>query len=278
MRHQRSPSPSEPASSPIDRHHHPGFRRIKRWLREVIWQSPALYHRLFELRYRGREQFECRGSFWIVGFQRSGNTFAGLLIDEVLYPGRVDFHLHFASSLRICIDSGRPGFLVIRKPLDAAISLAIFQRWPLVRALEDYIDLHRFWLRECPEVSVAPFEWFTQQPDQLITAAASLSDLTLPGSPVTPGVLQRVQNRIENLFTNANGSLNESQVARPSGFRSPLQHQLESAARESRVVRERVVAAESIRQEFLARSIEHSTMIATQEPATGIRRVVLGRR
>ena len=254
---RRPPSPSTADPIPVEYNPHANLRSLKRWVRGKVWRSPALYRRIFEYRNHGRNQFKNTGSFWVAGFQRSGNTFAGVLIDEVLFPDRVDFHLHGPNSLRICAESGKPGFLVIRKPLEAAISLSIFHQWPLLQALEDYIDLHRFWLRDAPGVPVASFEWFTHHPAELITAAARLADLTLPGSPVTQELLEKVQDRIDGLFTRPDGILDEAQVARPSSFRSGLHNKIEAAARTSTVIQERLATAEALRQQFLNRSLEH---------------------
>lgn len=246
---------------PVDQHRNPIARSAKRWIRDRVWQWPALYQRVFEMRHRGRDQFRSDGAFWVVGFQRSGNTFAGLLLDEVLFPGRVDFHLHIASSLRVAVESGRPGFLVIRRPLDAAISVAIFHQWPLLQALEDYIDIHRFWLRNVEReidegrVPVAPFEWFTEHPGALVAAAARLTELTLAEDPVSPSVLERVRCRTEKLFTSNDGSLNERQVARPSTLRNQLQRELKASALDSPRIQRLMKTAESIRQEFLAHAL-----------------------
>jgi hypothetical protein len=251
----------------VDRHKHPLLRTLKRRLRGVLWRHPSVYRRLFELRHDGRDQFRPSGAFWVVGYQRSGNTFAGLLVDELLFPGRVDFHLHVCSSLRIAADSGRPGVFVIRRPLEAAISTAIFHHWPLIQALEDYIDLHRHWLQEAPEVPVAPFEWFTRNPGAFLREAARLADLTLVSDLVTPEVLERIRVRTEGMFTSADGSLNECQVARPSVYRSRLQHEMAAAARDSRKIQSLLATAESIRRTFLRRSIEPGIVEADAEPA-----------
>ena len=264
MPHQRPPSPLTLPALPVDRHFHPILRSVERCVREVVWRRPALYRRLFELRHNGRDQFRPSGAFWVVGYQRSGNTFAGLLLDELLFPGRVDFHLHVCSSLRIAVNSGKPGVFVLRRPLEAAISVAIFHRWPLIQALEDYIDLHRHWLRDAPEVPVAPFEWFTRSPGAFVNAVAQLSELTLAHDPVTPEVLERVRVRTEALFTAADGFLDECQVARPSVFRSRLQHELSVAARGNVRIQALLATAESLHQEFLLRSIEPS--VAELEP------------
>lgn len=256
MSSPRPPSPLTLPVPPVDRHHHPAFRALKRRLRGVLWKHPSVYRWLFELRHDGRDQFRPSGAFWVVGYQRSGNTFAGLLLDELLFPGRVDFHLHVCSSLRIAADSGRPGVFVIRRPLEAAISTAIFHRWPLIQALEDYVDLHRHWLQEVPDISVAPFEWFTRNPSAFLREAARLADLTLVPDLVTPAVLERIRVRTEGMFTSADGSLNECQVARPSVFRSRLQRELTTAARDSRRIQSLLATAESLHQAFLLRSIE----------------------
>lgn len=261
---QRPPSPLTLPVIPVDRHSHPILRSVKRRVRQVVWRRPTLYRHLFELRHNGRDQFRPSGAFWVVGYQRSGNTFAGVLLDELLFPGRVDFHLHVCSSLRIAVDSGKPGVFVLRRPLEAAISVAIFHRWPLIQALEDYIDLHRHWLRDAPKVPVAPFEWFTRTPGGFVNAVAHLSELTLAYDPVTPAVLERVRVRTEGMFMAADGSLDECQVARPSAFRSRLQHELAVAARSSARIQALLATAESLRQEFLLRSIEPST--AESEP------------
>ena len=256
MSRPRPPSPLTLPVPPVDCHRHPVLRALKRRLRGILWKHPPVYRRVFEWRHDGRDQFRPSGAFWVVGYQRSGNTFAGLLLDELLFPGRVDFHLHVCSSLRIAVNSGRPGVFVIRRPLESAVSTAIFHRWPLIQALEDYIDLHQHWLREAPGVPVAPFEWFTRHPESFLQETARLADLTLVSTRVTPAVLERIRLRTEGMFTAADGSLNECQVARPSVFRSRLQHEMITAARASRRIQSLLTTAESLRQTFLQRSIQ----------------------
>jgi len=206
-----------------------------------------------------------RGNFWVAGFPRSGNTFAGILLAETGEFGRVDYHFHMVGQIDALNQSGIPGIMVVRRPDDAAVSWAIHNDWKLERALEDYIDFHEFLLPEIGSLNVACFDWFTKHPQELIRAVATFLGSEINDFVFSEELLERVNTKIENIWRNPLGIVNERQVARPSHARIEKKKILLKELRSSPYLKGLLAEATEIYGHFLSSSKDFSVTTRGQE-------------
>ena len=167
-------------------------------------------------------------------------------MEKTLFPETVQYHIHLPGNIIRCIRSRKPGFMVLREPKDAAISWAIYNAWPLRRALEDYIDHHLFLEPFNSELTIAPFEWFTAEPFALVKAAAAVTAKTTVCPEFVPGLLHEINTRIELHWMRRDGTVNELHVARPSTLRIALRSRCESELQNSQEVQRLLRRAEEI--------------------------------
>ncbi len=193
-------------------------RRLKRRVRPLLWRFPFL-HAIVMRVFHGGWPKKTSGNFWVAGFPRSGNTFAGVLLAETGKFGRVDYHFHRAGKIAALSQSGIPGIMVVRRPDDAAISWAILNDWALERALEDYVDFHKFLQPRIGSLYVVCFDWFIKHPQELIRTVATMLGSDINDFEFSEQLLERVNTKIEHIWRNRLGIVDEQQVARPSHAR-----------------------------------------------------------
>ncbi len=194
-------------------------RRLKRFVRPLLWRFPSLHSIVMRVLY-GSWPRRLYGDFWVAGFPRSGNTFAGVLLAETGEFGRVGYHFHMAGDIVALSQSDIPGIMVLRRPDDAAISWAILNDWTKLEcALEDYIDFHEFLLPRVESLNVACFDWFTKHPQELICAVAATLGSECRNFDLSEELLKRVNTKIEHTWLDDQGFVDEQKVARPSHAR-----------------------------------------------------------
>src|SRR2546423_5800456 len=98
---------------------------IRRLGRRLLWAHPTLYRWFGILRNRGdclADDFD----IWIGGYPRSANSFATAVFKLGNPKVRVATHLHIPTFIINALRLNKPGVLLVRKPIDAAVSWAIF--------------------------------------------------------------------------------------------------------------------------------------------------------
>ena len=207
---------------------------LKRRGRIFAWNHNIVDNFWFNTIRRNLPDLESRKpDFWIAGFPRSGNTFAGVLLETLELCPYVCYHLHHPPQLLGLIRSGIPGFIAMRDPLSTVVSCCIFAQKPPLDVFGNFIDFHRWLLPSASLTTVIKFEWFTTKPASLVAAAAAKCGVPPPISEIDSKLLKSVNERIDQLFIR-DGKLATNIVARPHPARSDQQTKLRAEIANSR--------------------------------------------
>jgi hypothetical protein len=115
------------------------------WARRYIGRHPFLFYNFYRLKPSYRDLFvDRRTQIVIVGFPRSGNTFAVVAFQQAQRESvRVAHHLHMPAQVIRAAKWGIPTLLLARKPTDAALSLVIREPGVSIRqALKHYVSFY----------------------------------------------------------------------------------------------------------------------------------------
>lgn len=117
----------------------------KEWARRNVGRHPFLFYNFYRLKPSYRDLLvDRRTQIVIVGFPRSGNTFAVVAFQQAQRESvRVAHHLHMPAQVIRAATWGIPILLLARKPTDAALSWVIREPGVSIRqALKRYISFY----------------------------------------------------------------------------------------------------------------------------------------
>ena len=191
---------------------------LKRFARRMIWPRPWLYAPFGILRTRGNV-FSNDHQIYISGFPRSGNSFAVKAFLLANPDVRVRSHTHIPTFVLQSARNRRPGMVLIRNPIDAAISWAIYTRQPLRQTLAYYNDYHSVLLPCRDELYFVTFEDVTSDFGGVITAFNNHWNTGYVPFQHTPENVARCMAQIEAEYVDRNGHVLETKVPRPSAER-----------------------------------------------------------
>ncbi len=188
---------------------------LKRFARRMVWPRPALYAPFGILRNRGNV-FGAGHEIYISGYPRSGNSFAvkAFLMANPEIPVRS--HTHIPTFVVQSARKHRPGMVLIRNPIDAAISWAIYTRHPLRQTLAYYNDYHSVLLPCRDDLHFVTFEDVTSDFGGVITAFNNRWNTGYVPFQHTPENVARCMAQIETEYVDRNGRVVETKVPRPS--------------------------------------------------------------
>ena len=115
------------------------------WARRYVGRHPFLFYNFYRLKPTYRDLLVDRKTqIVIVGFPRSGNTFAVVAFQQAQREHvRVAHHLHMPAQVVRAAQWGIPTLLLARKPTDAVLSLVVREPWVSIRqALKHYISFY----------------------------------------------------------------------------------------------------------------------------------------
>ena len=124
--------------------------RFEKWLQIYAGGHPAVYFGLFRM-LRTREDLTARGvapdtQLVIEGFPRSGNSFARrafiMAQNEIFDATRIAHHLHVPAQVVRAARWQIPSLVLIRRPRDAVLSLAIRDPISVDQALRYYVSFY----------------------------------------------------------------------------------------------------------------------------------------
>jgi hypothetical protein len=156
-------------------------------------------------------------------------------------------HWHIPAFVINALRLKKPGILLIRQPLDAALSWAIFWegRMRVEDALDYYADFHRTLLPHRRKLFVATFAEATGRFEDLLDRFNDKFGTKCLALPPGNGNLNRCVSYVEDLFRAPDGSLNEFTVPRPSPQRAKLKAELlEQMGNSPRLLRKLAAADE----------------------------------
>lgn len=236
---------------------------LKRFARRLIWPRPWLYAPFGILRGRGNV-FSTGHQIYISGFPRSGNSFAvkAFLLANPDTPVRS--HTHIPTFVIQSARNGRPGMVLIRNPIDAAISWAIYTRQPLRQTLAYYNEYHSVLLPYRADLHFVTFEDVTSDFGGVIAAFNLRWNTRYAPFQHTPENVAHCMAQIEAEYVDRNGRVVETKVPRPSAERKLVKETFLRQINRSSVWQKELYRANELYQilapkRFTARNPAHKT-------------------
>jgi hypothetical protein len=189
--------------------------------RHLINGFPAIYLPLARLRHGGREDRLVRRDTELVieGFGRSGNTFAVVAFELTQpRPVRLVHHSHAAAQVIRAVALGVPVLLVVRDPVDTAVSHMMYRHIAARPALRAWVRYHARLLPHLHSVVVSSFETVTADFGSVIRHVNDRFGTSFTAFRHTEENVRRVFDRIERQNRARYGQLTET-ISRPRGER-----------------------------------------------------------
>lgn len=223
---------------------------LNRAARRILWPSPALYFPFGMLRGRGNV-FSREAEVYISGYPRCGNTFtrAAFLLSN---PGaRLESHRHIPTFVLQSVKNGIPGLVLIRNPLDAAVSWAIHENESLEEALAYWNDFYETLLPVRSELFLARFEDVTTNFGGVMKAFNARWGTSYVPFDHTPENAASCFQITEDDHRKPCGEIREMQVCRPSAPRRLVKEKHLQQLNQSDFLREELARAREIYQTFV---------------------------
>ena len=192
---------------------------------------------------------------WIDGYPRSANSFC-LEVFKMANPStRVRCHKHLPPFIIQAAISGKPGMLLIRKPLDAVSSWSIF--WGhtnLLGSLDYYLDFYNSLRSSLPRLFVVTFEEATSKFGDVMNRFNRRFGTRFAAPDFTSETIADCFSRIENA-----GEVDERKISRPSNERAPMKQALLKQWEKQACLQPKLRQAEDLYREFVpgARRVRH---------------------
>jgi hypothetical protein len=226
------------------------MRFFVRWLgRRLCWQSPLVYWAVGRLR-RGRSCFERDFDLWIDGYPRSANTFCAQMFQLANPAARIRSHCHIPPFIIQALAYGKPGILLVRKPVDAACSWAIHQNCDLEPCLDYYIDFHHALRRHIPSLFIVSFEHTTSNFPGVVAAFNRRFGTNYLQLDHEHATVQECFAKLDALRSGPTQPIDERRACRPSIEREPLKRHLARQIQTGTAMKAKLDRANDIYLEF----------------------------
>lgn len=222
------------------------YKRAGRWL---LWPRPFWY-RPFGIVRRQMDCMNRQFDLWIDGFPRSANTFCVHAFQSANPKAKVRSHRHLPPFIIQAVAYGKPGIFLVRKPVDAALSWAIYRQEELGICLEYYIDFHRALRPHIPSLFTASFEQVTTHFDRVVERFNRRFGASYQTPDMTGDAVQRCFARVEKAWTLPGNEPDENTVPRPSPQRARVKAQLLEELQANRGLMRKLDAANELYLEF----------------------------
>lgn len=222
-------------------------------LRTELGAYPRIFFPIYRLAPKNRRLAISRGTDLVIeGFPRSANTFAVAALERLAPDLSIAHHLHVPAQLMLAVRRGVPAVLLLRRPEDAVISLAIRHRHiSLKQAIEAYEKFHAPLLPYASSLFLARFEDVTTDYGAVLAAMRSRFDVALPAFTHNPDSVRDVFRYIDSLSSAGGGDLDEEKVARPSPARGQVRERMQERLRDPQL-RRSLERCASLYRRFLA--------------------------
>ena len=223
----------------------------RRIFRKVVWPSPKLY--AVCCLFRQMRPLIEYGDYdvWVGGFPRSSNTYTMTILEEAFsLHGRVAHRLHFPPHVIHALRSCKPGFFLIRKPLDAIISWAQFNDFPLEHCINAYIDTHLILLPYVDTLHIVQFDSVVNDAKGLIEFCATVANLSVAEKSID---YESIFKKIEDRWTDRDGNIIENRVARPSKLRAAQKPELLNQIQSNPAYQKKLEKCEQLYAVFLSK-------------------------
>jgi hypothetical protein len=208
---------------------------LEKWLQIHAGGRPAVYFTLFRL-LRTRKDLSRAVTpdtqLVIEGFPRSGNSFARrafiMAQDQGFDKTRIAHHLHVPAQVVRAAQWQIPTLVLIRRPKDAVLSLAIRDPISVDQALRYYVSFYETAEKYRDAYVLGLFEEVTEDFGQVIKRINDKFGTTF--SPFRHDE-ENVSKLFERMDTDAKKkfgeTLSERKVQRPSAVREKMKHEME---------------------------------------------------
>lgn len=226
--------------------------RLRRLGRRLTWSHPLLYCPIGVIRHGKKGYVFSRGHrVYISGYPRSGNTFA-VKAFQVANPGtEIRSHRHIPTFILVSLKRQCAGMILVRNPLDAAVSWSIYTGEPLLHTLQYYEDYYSVILPHCQSLFIMRFEDVIADFGKVMRAFNARWGTTYNCFEHTAGNTAICMSRIEDAWRHSDGSVRESCVPRPSRERQAMKQAILDSATSSPQAREALRRAQGIYEQFL---------------------------
>lgn len=195
--------------------------RLNRAARRLLWPHPAIYYPVGIVRRRGNVLAR-DVSFYISGYPRSGNSFARAAFSSVNPGVALRSHRHIPPFVLYTVHCGIPGMLLIRDPVDAAVSWAIHENQSIEEALAYWNDFHLTLMPYRSRLFVVTFEDVTTDFGKVTQAANAYWGTAYVPFEHTKENAARCFTILEEQESDGNGKVREMRVCRPSHQREAV--------------------------------------------------------
>jgi hypothetical protein len=224
--------------------------RLNRLARRALWPHPAFYFPFGLLRNRG-SVFDRNFEIYISGYPRCGNTFARTAFLSANPKVKVQSHRHIPSFVLQSIKLGIPGLVLLRFPLDAAVSWAIHENQTLEESIAYWNDYYETLLPVRSQLFVARFEDVTTDFGGVIRALNAKWGTSFTPFDHTPENAADCFRVTEDEHRQPGGQIREMQVCRPSQERRSVKEAHLSQLNQSGFLRDELARARALYEAFL---------------------------
>jgi len=187
--------------------------------KRLLWPHPSIYYPFGLARNRGSVFDKRNVDIYIEGYPRSGNTFSRIAFLSANPGTHLQTHKHIPTFVLHLLKCRVPGMVLIRQPLDAAVSWAIHENRSLEEAAAYWNDYYSALLPARSELLMAPFKEVTSDFGNMIKALNARWGTSYVPFEHTPVNAARCFQLVEDRYREVKGEVRESQVCRPSKVR-----------------------------------------------------------
>jgi hypothetical protein len=224
--------------------------RLNRMARRILWPRPACYYPFGLLRRRG-SVFNSNFEIYISGYPRCGNTFARTAFLTANPGVKVQSHRHIPSFVLQSIKLGVPGLVLLRTPLDAAVSWAIHENQTLEEAIAYWNDYYETLMPVRSQLFIARFEDVTTDFGGVIKAFNQKWRTSFVPFNHTPENAADCFRVTEEEHRQPSGLIREMQVCRPSPERRSVKEAHLQQLNQSSFLRDELSRASRLYETFL---------------------------
>jgi len=188
--------------------------------------------------------------FWIDGAPRCSNSFAVTLFRLSNPDAKVVSHWHVPCFPIYMARHNKPGFLLIRKPVDSAISWAIYKMKPLEFAFDFYIDYYTLLLPHLSLFPIFSFDEVTADFPFVIRKVNTRYDTQFSPPENSEKTTRSALNSIKSTWNGANAD--EYRIPCPSMTREPIKQTLHEKIESTEYLKLKLKKAQNLYQTILA--------------------------
>ncbi len=178
--------------------------KIKSKIRQIIRSEPNIY-KIF-LYFKNGYTYKLPNKntdIHLTGYQRSGNTFATKIIENIFSEYTFVTHFHSISSIKSAFNYDVPVIVLIRNPVDSVLSSVVKRidgrdenlRTAITYDLDEYYQYYSYVLKHHDKIKIFHFLDLKNNPEKLIKLVADqLNIKTLDDSQINNAVKLSYEN------------------------------------------------------------------------------------